>query len=73
MLSNVKVGDEVIRLLSGVIPMELFVTEVTDELIICGPWKFRKDTGGEVDEIMGWDGITMTGSVLSFPEGEKSE
>lgn len=64
MLDDIKVGDSVIRMLCGTIPMELTVTEVTDELVICGHWKFRKDTCCEVDEDLGWDGITVTGSIL---------
>jgi hypothetical protein len=70
MLDDVKVGDIVTRNIAG-LPMMLKVSEVTDELIHCGPWKFRKDTGGEVDEDLGWDGVTLTGSILCFPSEEE--
>jgi hypothetical protein len=43
--------------------MKLKVTEITDKLIICGPWTFSKETGGEVDEYLGWDGKN-TGSYI---------
>jgi hypothetical protein len=64
MWSEVKVGDLVTRMFGGVPALELTVTEVADDLIHCGPWTFRKDNGGEVDEDLGWDGVTRTGSVL---------
>lgn len=57
-----KPGDTVTRILVGM-PMELKVTEVTDELIICGPWKFSRRTGAEIDEDLGWNEQT-TGSYL---------
>lgn len=61
---DVKEGDTVIRLLSGLIPMELKVTKVTEEFIFCGDWTFDINTGGEVDTDLGWDGVTVTGSYL---------
>ena len=63
-LRSVKVGDIVKRMLAGSLPMPLKVTEVTDRHICCGDWKFRRDTGGEVDEYLEWDGLTKTGSYL---------
>jgi len=47
---KIEVGTEVERMLAGVIPMKLFVTEITDNKIICGAWEFDKDTGYEIDE-----------------------
>lgn len=59
---DVEVGDVVLRLLAGVIPMSLIVTKVDDKLIYCGTddapgtmepvhgWTFDRDTGVEVDE-----------------------
>jgi hypothetical protein len=59
-LKDVVVGDVVVRNLGGVL-MELKVTDLTDELIICGGtkdehvgWRFGKKTGAEVDEDLGW-------------------
>lgn len=75
--SDVKVGDVVVRLLAGVVPMKLRVTEVTDDRILCGispsdneplagePWAFDRKTGIEEDERFGW-GVKYgaTGSYL---------
>ena len=69
-LSSLKVGDRVCRMLSGVIPLNLTVSEVDQSnngFIHCGPWKFHKVTGGEVDEDIGWDGHT-TGSFIQEVE-----
>lgn len=67
--THVKAGDKVTRLLAGSLPMELQVTSVDDTYIYCGPpgggWKFLRLTGMEVDEELGWDGITHTGSYIS--------
>jgi hypothetical protein len=66
--SNVKVGDIVTRLLAGAVQMKLRVSKVDEDLIYCGDWKFYRTTGGEVDEDLGWDGITYTGSYLIHVE-----
>jgi hypothetical protein len=34
--------------------MELKVTQVTKELIHCGPWTFDPYTGAEVDKMLDW-------------------
>jgi len=47
---HVKTGDTVTRMLAGVIPMELMVTDITEERIICGAWEFDRITGHEIDE-----------------------
>lgn len=60
---NVEVGDTVTRLICGIIPMELKVTKVDDNLIHCGAWTFDRVTGAEVDEDLDW-GPSGTGSVL---------
>lgn len=66
-LRALQVGDEVVRLL-GDDPlgpsMGLRVTEVTELHIECGAWLFDRNTGGEIDEDLGWDGVTLTGSRL---------
>jgi len=47
---HVKVGDIVTRMLAGVVPMELKVSDITEERIICGAWEFNRITGHEIDE-----------------------
>jgi hypothetical protein len=62
---NLKVGDVVVRMLAGTIPMKLRVSEITDELIISGAWQFDRATGAEVDEELGWGAPPlMTGSYI---------
>jgi hypothetical protein len=63
-LSGVQVGDECQRVFRGESLMILRVTEVTDDLIICGPWTFDRATGAEIDEDLNWGPSTKTGSVL---------
>jgi hypothetical protein len=67
-LQNLQAGDKVTRYIAG-IPMELKVTEITEDLIICGPYEFCRKTGAEIDEDLGWgeedkDGKIMTGSYI---------
>lgn len=57
-----KVGDKVTRILCG-IEMPLVVTQMDDYLIYCGPYKFSKNTGAEIDEELDWNNI-RTGSYL---------
>ena len=60
-----KVGDFVTRLLAGELPQDLLVTAVDDKFIHCGPWKFCRETGAEVDEDLDWGPPPlMTGSYL---------
>lgn len=69
---HVKVGDTVTRMLAGVVPMELKVGKVEDGIIytynhvvpLDEGWKFNAENGAEIDEDLGWDGITKTGSNL---------
>lgn len=61
-LSDVKPGDIVTRVMCGM-PMQLKVSEVTDDRIKCGPWEFCKASGAEIDEELGWGGA-RTGSYL---------
>lgn len=46
---HVKVGDTVIRLLAGAARMPLKVTEIRENLIVCGDWEFDRDTGVGVE------------------------
>lgn len=62
-LSDLKVGDPVVRWVAGDMPMLLEVTEVDDAIITCGAWTFDRVTGGEVDEDIGWTAL-QTGSVI---------
>lgn len=72
---SVKVGDRVVRLLAGELPMELVVTEVSDGVIVCGGpegWRFDRATGIEVDEELGWGPrFGITGSYLLLAEAGK--
>lgn len=69
---HVKAGDTVLRMIGGRIPMELLVTDVTDDLILCstpsgsvGGWTFDRATGVEVDELLKWGPkYGVTGSTL---------
>ena len=64
-LASLKVGDTVIRMLAGVVPINLLESAIDDKLITCGAWTFNRATGGEVDEDLGWDGVNLTGSILT--------
>ena len=64
---DVKPGDMVKRMLAGIIPMTLRVTEVDEHLIHCGPqgWTFDRKTGFEVDDDLGWGPSRgVTGSYI---------
>ncbi len=52
-MAEMKIGDTVTRNLAGA-EMRLKVSDVTEDLIICGPWSFCKKTGAEVDEDLDW-------------------
>lgn len=73
-MRELKVGDRVMRLLGGEVEMALTITEIDARFIHCGPWKFDKRNGIEVDEELGWgeqaDGTFMSGSSLVFPKAE---
>lgn len=63
-LSDVVVGDTVYRWFAGLSsPMQLRVTAVTPDRIVCGSWEFDRQTGAEIDEDLGW-GPTWTGSFI---------
>lgn len=66
----VKVGDKVFRMLAGVVEHPLRVTEVTEDEIICGAWKFCAKTGAEIDDYLNWGPAPrMTGSFLRMKDG----
>ena len=68
MMLDVKIGDTVQRNMCGAI-MELIVTEVTDIVIKCGDWQFNRETGGEIDEDLEWDGVNRFGSFIGKQPG----
>lgn len=65
-LSNINIGDRVKRMLGGVVPMDLKVSNVTDSTIECGPWTFSRNNGAEIDPDLGWN-ETCSGSHLVQP------
>lgn len=48
-MQHIKIDDYVERDLFGHM-MKLKVTNVTDNKIYCGPWKFDRITGAEIDK-----------------------
>jgi len=67
-LKDIKVGDHVTRNLAGAL-MELIVSDVTDDLIVCGPWEFSRRNGVEIDKECGWDEL----SSGSFVQPKKED
>jgi hypothetical protein len=64
-LAEVQVGDFVIRMLAGVMPMRLRVTARTPDLIVCGEWTFDARSGAEIDEYLEWGpAFGTTGSFI---------
>lgn len=69
-----KVGDEAIRILSNTVNIPVVIGEITEDVIKVGSkdgiipweigWTFSKKTLMEIDEDLGWDGITKSGSYL---------
>lgn len=51
---KLRVGDVVVRMLAGTLPMKLQVSDITEQLIVCSAWQFDKATGAEIDEELGW-------------------
>jgi hypothetical protein len=66
-LTSLQPGDTVKRTCGSVVSTELLVSEVDDEFVHCGPWKFSKRTSAEVNEELGWD-EENTGSLISAPD-----
>lgn len=70
---DLKIGDELIRSLGGVM-MVVVVGYIDDKVFKVGSkdgtiswdigWTFNKETGLEIDEDLGWDGVTKTGSYI---------
>lgn len=53
-LQDIKVGDVVTRYLAGELRLNLEVTDVTHDRIICGDWEFDRRTGAEIDDLLDW-------------------
>ena len=53
-LQDIKVGDVGTRYLAGELRLNLEVTEVTHDRIICGDWEFDRRTGAEIDDLLDW-------------------
>ena len=68
---NIEVGDVVVRMLDGTLPMKLRVSKVTAQVITCVDWEFDRATGAEIDELLGWGPPPlMTGSFLDSSQTE---
>ena len=64
-ISDLQVGDTVRRIIRGVAAMEMKVTGVTDDKVICGPWEFCRLSGAEIDEDLNWGPPPkQTGSMI---------
>lgn len=61
-LSDIQVGDAVVRILGGV-EMRLLVTKITADEIQCGAWVFSRKNGAELDPDLGWN-ETHSGSFI---------
>lgn len=58
-------GDKVLRIIGGCTPMLMTVNFVNERVVSCGPWRFSRMWGLEVDDVMGSDGTPKT-TVLSY-------
>jgi len=66
-LSGLEPGALAIRWLGGCCMMQVKVTEVTPETILCGPFRFSRLTGAELDPALGWT-AAMSGSWIRTAE-----
>lgn len=72
--TDLKIGDELTRVLGGEVEMPVIVGYIDDNTFKVGSvkgaiswedgWTFNKHTGLEIDEDLGWDGISKTGSYI---------
>lgn len=53
-LSQLKAGDTIDRIMGPGLVVPLIISKIDEKLIHCGPWKFDKLSGAEVDEELGW-------------------
>lgn len=64
-LKNLKVGDQVTRVLAGMVEMDLTITSISLEHIICDDWIFDISTGLEIDDVLNWDS-NFSGSYIKL-------
>lgn len=85
MFKEIKIGDELTRMLGGRVPIKVEVSRLTEEFIFVKPvdktnfkeiegvdidWRFNRQTGMEVEPTIGWDGETKSGSYLTLKPRE---
>lgn len=64
---KIKTGDVVQRTtIDGRILKKLTITEIDNFCIYCGKFKFRIDNGAEINDDLGWNGVTHTGSYIDL-------
>lgn len=71
-LGQMGVGDHVDRLLGdgSLMMRNLAVTAITDDgLIVCGPWRFDRKTGAEIDEDLGWTAEDSGSFIVPAEDG----
>ncbi len=66
--------------LGNPISLQVMVGYATDKIIKVGSkdgiipwqdgWTFNRENGAEIDEDLGWDGITKTGSFIKLNNGK---
>ncbi len=52
---KLRVGDVVVRMLAGTLPIKLQVSDITEQLIVCSAWQFDKVTGPR--SMRSWAGV----------------
>lgn len=86
-MRDLKVGDRVVRMLAGTIPMTLAITGIDELYVYCGAnydsenkddfagWKFNRFVGYEVDEDLGWGVLQEDGTIYtgSYIAGKEEE
>lgn len=70
-MPGIQAGSVVTRVLAGELPIQLVVTQVTDDRIICGDIHFDRATGAEIDESLNWGPPPLvTGSFIAEIAGD---
>jgi hypothetical protein len=70
-VESLRVGDVVVSMLAGTLPMKLQVSDITEQVIVCSAWQFDRATGAEIDEELGWGPPPlMTGSYIDPSQTE---
>lgn len=71
MFESLKIGDPVEKYFNNCRVGQQVVTDITNTEIHCGPFVYNKSTGGEIDDILEWDGKTVTNEYIRQPEMSK--